>query len=115
LRTPALPRPPHPIPPVSLPILEHRPKFHCRLFSPPPATLGIAVGSRHQASLAPINPRASFLIPCSCSSTPCCPPIAAGAPSPTSAGVAAFGLTVGSSLRAFPGHHNSLASTTSMP
>jgi hypothetical protein len=91
-----------------------RPKPHCRSSSPPPATLGIAVGSRHQAPLAPINPRASFPIPCSCSSTPCCPPIAAEAPSPTSATVAAFGLTVGSSLRAFLRHHDSLTGTTSM-
>jgi hypothetical protein len=90
-----------------------RPKLHVRPSSPPPATLGIAVGSRHQAPLVPINPRTSFPVPCSCSSTPCCPPIAAGAPLPTSAAVATFGLTVGSSLRAFPRHHDSLVSTTS--
>jgi hypothetical protein len=72
-----------------------RPKPHCRPSPSTPATLGIAVGSRHQAPLAPIDPRASFLVPYWCSPTPWCSPISVGAILPTSAATAAFGLAMG--------------------
>jgi hypothetical protein len=85
-----------------------RPKSYCRLSSSAPATLGLAVGSRHQTPLALTNPGASFSVPYSCSSTPCCPPIAAGAPLPTSAAIAALSLTMGSSHREFLRHINTV-------
>jgi hypothetical protein len=55
-----------------------------------------AAATRHLSP--PPTPVRASPIPYSCSSTPCCPPIAARVLSPTSAAVAAFGLTVGSSL-----------------
>jgi hypothetical protein len=105
----------HPVSPISLAFPKPQPTLHCRLSSPAPATHGIPVGSHHQAPSAPINPRPSFPVAHSYSLTPCCPPIAARASSPTSAVVAAFGPIVGSPTRASPHPHNSLASTTSSP
>jgi hypothetical protein len=60
-----------------------RPKPHSRPSPSTPAALGIAVGSRHQAPLAPIDPRASFPVPYWCSPTPWCSPISVGALLPT--------------------------------
>jgi hypothetical protein len=55
-----------------------RPKPHSRPSPSTPAALGIAVGSRHQAPLAPIDPRASFPVPHWCSLTPWCSSISIG-------------------------------------
>jgi hypothetical protein len=99
--------------PVPVPNFEHSTHIPPPLSSLAPATHGIPVGSHHRTSSVPIHPHASFPVAHQCSSTSFCLPIATGTSSPTSATVAAFGLTVGSTIRAFPHYPNSLASTTS--
>jgi hypothetical protein len=95
-------------------------RAHPELQTPPPPLFlsgepRATVGSSHRPPIAPANPSTSFLDLYSCSLAPSHRPISTGAPSPTTTVRRRLLLTVGSSLRAFPRHHNPSASTTSTP
>jgi hypothetical protein len=115
LRAPALPKLLHSVLLLLLPIPELQLRFPL-----PPLLLSLRrprliVGSHGRPPTTPTDPLISFSDLCLSSPALRGPPILAGTRLSTIAVRRRPRLTVGSSLRAFPRHHDLLASTTSSP